>query len=144
MQHGRLNTRPKTEAGKKRSAQRGVMKKAMLDTHEKRSIKALWLAVIRQAIEDHAMWREIQAGRKNSRSSTEDAMCRGGYSWIEGGGPDFQEVCNMAGVDPGWVQTSARKITLRQIKAPVKTLSEQLKKSRPKRPRGRPRIRKSP
>lgn len=89
------------------------------------------------------MWREIQAGRKNSRSSTEDAMCRDGYSWIEGGGPDFQEVFNMARVDPRYVQSAARKTTLKQIKAPVKTAAEQLKKSRPKRLRGRPRLKKN-
>ena len=107
----------------------------MLDTHEKCAINALWLAVIRQAIEDHAMWREIQAGRKKSPLKWKTVMYQQGYSWIEDGGPDFQEVCNMADLDPARVQAAARKITLRQIKAPVKVA----KKSKPKRPRGRPR-----
>jgi hypothetical protein len=112
----------------------------MLEKHEKCAIKALWLAVIRQAIEYHAMWREIQAGRKINTPDKKTVVYQTGYAWIEDGGPDFQAVCNMVDIDPARVQAAARKITLRQIKAPVKTLSEQLKKSRPKRPRGRPRI----
>lgn len=108
------------------------------DPHEINAMKSLWLSVIRLAVEEYVLYREVISQQrkepKNSNQRMEDL--REAYSWIENAGPDFVEVCDRAGVDPVRVQRAARTITYSEIKFPGKKPRQE----KPKRPRGRPRI----
>lgn len=64
----------------------------------------LWRAVITQALMDAA---------SNSRKSDAMRSRKDALSWLLGNTPDFEVVCDNAGLDPDYVRTKARAALMR-------------------------------
>lgn len=60
--------------------------------------RAMWAAVIEQAVRDASKLSWVAPA--NERVLVRNSAAR----WLKEAGPDFREVCDMAGIDPDAVQ----------------------------------------
>ncbi len=74
---------------------------------EMRGFRALWRAIILQALEDAA---------SNSKKSKEQYFKTQAIHWLNHGGQDFVEVCDYAGLDPDYARKQIKKALSRGCK----------------------------